>query len=133
MARVKVDWIVPLPGRLELKQAMAIGTAGFTAMLCVMVLEDHGLKPGRDHTESGEIGEVVVTGAAGGVGSVAVALLAKENVGWAAGFLAIPILFAPEIIASTSKKQRLWTAGLTLATRSAKVSGARPMGVSMVC
>jgi len=69
MARVKVESIVPLPGRLSLKQAMAIGTAGFTAMLCVMALEDHGLKPGD--------GEVAVTGAAGGVGSVAVALLAK--------------------------------------------------------
>ena len=69
LARVKVESIVPLPERLSLKQAMAVGTAGFTAMLCVMALEDHGLKPGD--------GEVAVTGAAGGVGSVAVALLSK--------------------------------------------------------
>jgi acrylyl-CoA reductase (NADPH) len=69
LARVKVEWVVPLPKGLSLKQAMAIGTAGFTAMLCVMALEDHGLKPGD--------GEVVVTGAAGGVGSVAVAVLSK--------------------------------------------------------
>ncbi len=69
MARVNAEWVVPLPKSLSLKQAMAIGTAGFTAMLCVTALEDHGLKPGD--------GEVAVTGAAGGVGSVAVALLAK--------------------------------------------------------
>lgn len=69
MARVEEKSIVPLPDGLSLKQAMAIGTAGFTAMLCVMALEDHGLKPGD--------GEVVVTGAAGGVGGIAVALLAR--------------------------------------------------------
>jgi acrylyl-CoA reductase (NADPH) len=68
-ARVKADWLVPLPAGLTTKQAMAVGTAGFTAMLAVMALEDHGLTPER--------GEVLVTGAAGGVGSVAVALLAK--------------------------------------------------------
>jgi len=67
-ARVKAEWLVPLPAGLTAKQAMAIGTAGFTAMLCVMALEAQGLKPGS--------GEVLVTGAAGGVGSVAVALLA---------------------------------------------------------
>ena len=67
-ARVKADWLVPLPPGLTTRQAMAIGTAGFTAMLAVMALEDHGLTPGA--------GEVLVTGAAGGVGSVAVALLA---------------------------------------------------------
>ena len=67
-ARVKGDWLVPLPARLTTRQAMAVGTAGFTAMLAVMALEDHGLKPGA--------GPVLVTGAAGGVGSVAVALLA---------------------------------------------------------
>lgn len=66
-ARVKADWLVPLPSGLTTRQAMAIGTAGFTAMLAVIALERHGLKP--------EDGEVLVTGAAGGVGSVAVSLL----------------------------------------------------------
>jgi acrylyl-CoA reductase (NADPH) len=69
-ARVKSDWLVPLPVGMTARQAMAIGTAGFTAMLAVMSLEEHGLKP--DNT-----GEVLVTGAAGGVGSVAIALLAN--------------------------------------------------------
>ena len=69
LARVKAEWLVPLPGTLTARQAMAIGTAGYTAMLCVMALEQHGLKPGD--------GEVLVTGAAGGVGSIAVALLSK--------------------------------------------------------
>ncbi len=68
-ARVKADWLVPLPPGLSTKQAMAVGTAGFTAMLAVMALEANGLKPGQ--------GEVLVTGAAGGVGSVATAILAK--------------------------------------------------------
>ena len=66
-ARVKADWLVPLPGGLDTRQAMAVGTAGFTAMLAVMALEDHGIKDGP----------VLVTGAAGGVGSVATAILAK--------------------------------------------------------
>ncbi|RKF14822.1 oxidoreductase [Roseovarius spongiae] len=65
-ARVKADWLVPLPDGLDTRQAMAVGTAGFTAMLAVMALEDHGLKSGP----------VLVTGAAGGVGSVATAILA---------------------------------------------------------
>ena len=68
-ARVKADWLVPLPAGLDTRQAMAVGTAGFTAMLAVMALEDHGLTPGQ--------GPVLVTGAAGGVGSVATAILAK--------------------------------------------------------
>ncbi|MFU8882060.1 MAG: acryloyl-CoA reductase [Rhodobacterales bacterium] len=67
-ARVRADWLVPLPQGLSTRQAMAVGTAGLTAMLAVMALEDHGLEPGH--------GEVLVTGAAGGVGSVAVAILA---------------------------------------------------------
>ena len=67
-ARVRADWLVPLPEGLTTRQAMAVGTAGFTAMLAVMALEDHGLAPGR--------GPVLVTGAAGGVGSVATAILA---------------------------------------------------------
>ena len=70
-ARVKADWLVPLPAGLSTRQAMAVGTAGFTAMLAVMALEDHGLTP--------EAGEVLVTGAAGGVGSVAVAILARRG------------------------------------------------------
>ncbi len=68
-ARVRADWLVPLPAGLDTRQAMAVGTAGFTAMLAVMALEDHGLEPGH--------GPVLVTGAAGGVGSVATAILAN--------------------------------------------------------
>ena len=68
-ARVKGDWLVRLPSTMSARDAMAIGTAGYTAMLCVMALERAGVTPAR--------GPVVVTGAAGGVGSVAVALLAK--------------------------------------------------------
>ena len=68
-ARLKGDWLVKLPAAFTARQAMAIGTAGYTAMLCVLALEDHGLKPGA--------GEVLVTGATGGVGSVAIALLGK--------------------------------------------------------
>ncbi len=68
-ARVKGDWLVALPDGLSAREAMAIGTAGFTAMLAVIALEKHGLTPDR--------GPVVVTGAAGGVGSVAIAVLAK--------------------------------------------------------
>ncbi|TCZ66545.1 acrylyl-CoA reductase (NADPH) [Roseicella aquatilis] len=71
-ARVKADWLVPLPAGLASEEAAAIGTAGYTAMLCVMALERHGLTPER--------GPVLVTGAAGGVGSVAVALL--SSLGW---------------------------------------------------
>lgn len=68
-ARVNGDWLVPLQSPFTLRQAMAIGTAGYTAMLCVMALERHDVTPDK--------GEVLVTGAAGGVGSVAVALLSK--------------------------------------------------------
>lgn len=66
-ARVKAEWLVPLPEGLDTRHAMAVGTAGFTAMLAVMALEDHGIKDGP----------VLVTGAAGGVGSVATAILAN--------------------------------------------------------
>lgn len=69
--RVNGDWLVPLPAGLSAAEAMAIGTAGYTAMLCVMALERHGVGPER--------GPVVVTGAAGGVGSVATALLAARG------------------------------------------------------
>ncbi|WP_262296228.1 acrylyl-CoA reductase (NADPH) [Microvirga sesbaniae] len=70
--RVKGDWLIPLPQALSAEQAMAVGTAGYTAMLCLMALERHGLRPER--------GPAIVTGAVGGVGSVAVALLARA--GW---------------------------------------------------
>lgn len=69
MARVQAGWLVPLPAGLTLQQAMAIGTAGFTAMLGVMALEDRGLAPGGR--------ELIVTGATGGVGSIALAVLAR--------------------------------------------------------
>lgn len=81
-SRVKGDWLIPLPGGLGPDEAMAIGTAGYTAMLAVMALERHGLTPAA--------GPAIVTGAAGGVGSVAIALLAKA--GW-------------HIIASTGRPQ----------------------------
>jgi acrylyl-CoA reductase (NADPH) len=68
-ARLKGDWLIHRPAAFSARQAMAIGTAGYTAMLCVMALEKHGVTPAQ--------GEVLVTGAGGGVGSVAIALLAK--------------------------------------------------------
>jgi len=81
-ARVRAEWLVPLPAAFTPAQAMAIGTAGYTAMLCVLALERHGLTPSA--------GPILVTGAAGGVGSVAVALLAR--LGW-------------HVIASTGRPQ----------------------------
>ncbi len=81
-ARVKADWLVPLPSGLTTRQAMAVGTAGFTAMLAIQALEDHGLTPAR--------GEVLVTGAAGGVGSVATALLT------ALGYQVVAVTGRPE-------------------------------------
>ena len=68
-ARVKGDWLIPLPSKFTTKQAMALGTAGYTAMLCVMRMEELGVKK--------EQGEILVTGASGGVGSVAIAILAE--------------------------------------------------------
>ena len=68
-ARVKGNWLVPLPDGMSAREAMAVGTAGYTAMLCILALERHGIDPAR--------GPVVVTGAAGGVGSVAVAVLSR--------------------------------------------------------
>ena len=70
-ARLKGDWLVKLPDGFTARQTMAIGTAGFTAMLCVLALERHGVKPGD--------GDVLVTGATGGVGSVAIMLLSKRG------------------------------------------------------
>jgi acrylyl-CoA reductase (NADPH) len=81
-ARVRADWLVPLPAGLTTRQAMAVGTAGLTAMLALIALEDHGLRPDK--------GEVLVTGAAGGVGSVALALL-KAN-----GYRAAAVTGRPE-------------------------------------
>lgn len=68
-ARLQADWLIPLPNGMTAKQAMSIGTAGYTAMLCVLAIEKHGVSP--------ESGEVLVTGANGGVGSFAIAILAK--------------------------------------------------------
>ena len=70
-ARVKADWLIPLPAGLDMAEAMAIGTAGYTAALCLLALERHGIGPAS--------GEILVTGAAGGVGSVAIALLAASG------------------------------------------------------
>lgn len=71
LAKVKADWLVPLPQGMTTRQAMAVGTAGFTSMLAILALEEHGLTPAK--------GEVLVTGAAGGVGSIAVTLLARRG------------------------------------------------------
>jgi len=68
-ARVNGNWLVPLPAGLSTRQAMAIGTAGYTAMLCVMALQQHGIEPGA--------GDILVSGASGGVGSVAISILSK--------------------------------------------------------
>lgn len=81
-ARVNGDWLVPLPDNFTPAQAMSIGTAGYTAMLCVMALERHGVTPDQ--------GEIAVTGASGGVGSVAVTLLAKL------GYTVVAITGRPE-------------------------------------
>jgi len=70
-ARLKGDWLVPLPEQFDSRQAMIIGTAGYTASLCVDALVDHGIKP--------DAGEILVTGASGGVGSIAIALLASAG------------------------------------------------------
>jgi len=68
-ARVEGKWLIPLPSGITTRQAMAVGTAGYTAMLCVLALENHGITPAS--------GDILVTGAAGGVGSVAVSILSK--------------------------------------------------------
>lgn len=71
IAGTRAEWLVPLPERLDARDAMALGTAGYTAMLCVLKLEQHGVRPVD--------GEVLVTGAAGGVGSIAISLLARRG------------------------------------------------------
>ena len=108
-ARVKGDWLVPLPAGMTGREAMAIGTAGYTAMLALLALERHGLTPAR--------GPAVVTGAAGGVGSVAISLLAK------AGYT---------VIASTGRPQEadyLKTLGASEIVDRKELSGpGRPLG-----
>jgi len=108
-SRVKGDWLVPLPEGLSAAEAMAIGTAGYTAMLCVMALERHGITPAR--------GPMVVTGAAGGVGSVATTLLARLGY---------------HVIASTGRPQEadyLKSLGAAEIIDRAELSGpARPLG-----
>ena len=94
-ARFKGDWLVGLPAAFTTRQAMAIGTAGYTAMLCVMALERQGLKPGD--------GEVLVTGATGGVGSVAVAVLSR---------LGYRVIAATGKAAEASYLQQLGAAGV---------------------
>jgi acrylyl-CoA reductase (NADPH) len=115
--RVRGDWLIPLPAGLDPAQAMAIGTAGYTAMLALMALERHGLGPER--------GPAVVTGAAGGVGSVAVALLAKagwhviastgrpEEAGYLKGLGAAEIVERGELSGSARPLAReRWAAGI---------------------
>ena len=94
-ARLKGDWLVKLPAAFTPRQAMAIGTAGYTAMLCVLALEQHGLQP--------DAGEVLVTGATGGVGSVAVAVLAR---------LGFRVIAATGKTAEADYLQRLGAAGV---------------------
>lgn len=108
-SRVKGDWLVPLPDAFSAAQAMAIGTAGYTAMLCVLALEKNGVTPSS--------GPVLVTGAAGGVGSVAIALLARL------GF---------EVVASTGRAEEeayLKSLGAASIIPRAELSGdVRPLG-----
>lgn len=108
-ARVRAGWPTRLPDDLSTRQAAAIGTAGYTAMLCVLALEDHGIGPER--------GPVVVTGAAGGVGSVAIALLAARGY---------------EVIASTGRPQEaeyLTSLGAAqIIDRAELAEPARPLG-----
>lgn len=108
VAKVKADWLVPLPTAISAENAMAIGTAGYTSMLAVMALEAHGVTPSK--------GPVLVTGAAGGVGSVAIALLSKL------GF---------KVIASTGRREEepyLRALGATEVIDRAELSGdVRPL------
>ncbi len=108
-ARVSADWLVPLPEGLSTRQAMAVGTAGYTAMLCVMALQDHGIDPGD--------GDILVTGAAGGVGSIATAILANL------GYRVVAVTGRPE------QAEFLRSLGATdIAARSDFAEKARPLG-----
>lgn len=109
-ARVRSEWIVPLPDGLTTREAMILGTAGLTSMFAVMALESHGAQPGE--------GEVVVTGATGGVGSIAVALLAKR------GF---------RVVASTGSREaedflRFLGAGRIIDRSELPAAAAKPLG-----
>ena len=108
-ARVRGEWLVPLPAGMSAAEAMAVGTAGYTAMLCVLALERHGIVPAR--------GPVVVTGAAGGVGTVAVSILSKLGY---------------SVVASTGRPQEagfLHDLGAAEVIDRAELSGpARPLG-----
>jgi acrylyl-CoA reductase (NADPH) len=108
-ARVKQEWLVPLPPGMTARQAMAIGTAGYTAMLAIIALERHGVSPAG--------GPVVVTGASGGVGSVAIAILAKLGY---------------EVVASTGRTQEagyLQSLGAAQVIDRAELAGApKPLG-----
>jgi acrylyl-CoA reductase (NADPH) len=116
-ARVKSEWLVPLPDAFTTKQAMTIGTAGYTAMLAVLALEDHGHTP--------ETGATVVTGAAGGVGSVSIALLSAlghrviastgrpEGAGYLASLGAVEIIARSELEGPARPLSRSrWAAGI---------------------
>jgi acrylyl-CoA reductase (NADPH) len=108
-ARVKADWLVPLPEGLSTRQAMAVGTAGYTAMLCVLALQDHGIEPAD--------GDILVTGAAGGVGSIATAVLAQL------GYRVIAVTGRPE------QKDFLLSLGAAdIVPRSDFAAEARPLG-----
>src|ERR1700729_2130070 len=109
MARVKAEWLIPLPAEFTARQSMAIGTAGYTAMLCVIALERHGVAP--------DSGEILVTGAAGGVGSVAVAVLAKL------GFRVVAVTGRP---AETEFLKRLGAAEIL--DRALFASPGKPLG-----
>lgn len=108
-ARVSADWLIPLPAAFSPRQAMSVGTAGYTAMLCVLALEKHGVKPGD--------GEVLVTGANGGVGTVAIAVL--SNLGY-------------RVVASTGRPQEaafLTSLGAAAIIDRAELSApGRPLG-----
>jgi acrylyl-CoA reductase (NADPH) len=108
-ARLKGDWLVPLPTQFSPLQAMAIGTAGYTAMLCVLALERHGVTPDK--------GEILVTGAAGGVGSVAVAVLSKL------GYTVVGVTGRPE---ETDYVKRLGASEVM--ERAAFSSAGKPLG-----
>lgn len=95
-ARVKADWLVALPKGLDSRKAMVIGTAGFTAMLCVMALEEAGIRP--------QDGEIVVTGASGGVGSTA----SRCCINWAIRLLRCPDVKAPMIISASWAQAVFW-------------------------